>query len=283
MKIITSVKWMKTLAQDLRQKRNIIGFVPTLGALHEGHLSLIRAARKKADIVVVSIFVNPTQFGPTEDFHQYPRNPGGDQEKCKKSGVDILFVPSVSQMYTKDHTTFVITERLTEVLCGPFRPSHFRGVTTVVSKLLNIVRPHLAFFGQKDYQQAVVIRQMVKDLYFDTKIVTVPTVRERDKLAMSSRNAYLSSQERQAARVLYQALIIGKEMILNGEGNPLKIRAQMEAVIKKEPLARIEYVSLCHPKTLQEVQKVEGKTLIALAVWIGKTRLIDNILAKWRK
>jgi pantoate--beta-alanine ligase len=254
--------------------------VPTLGALHEGHLSLIRAARKKADRVVVSIFVNPTQFGPTEDFHQYPRDPRGDREKCGKAGVDLLFMPPVSQMYSKDHATFVTTERLTQVLCGPFRPGHFRGVTTVVSQLFNMVRPHFAFFGQKDYQQAVVIQQMVKDLHFDIKIVTVPTVRERDGLAMSSRNACLLPRERQVARVLYQALRMGKEMILKGERDPLKIRSQMEGLIKKEGIARIEYLSICHPKTLQEIHKIEGKTLIALAVWIGKTRLIDNILIR---
>jgi len=278
MKVITSVKRMKILAQGLRQKGKTIGFVPTMGAFHEGHLSLIRTARKKADTVVVSIFVNPTQFGPAEDFHQYPRDPKGDQEKCKKTGVDILFMPPVSQVYAKDHATFVTTERLTQVLCGPFRPGHFQGVTTVVSQLFNIVRPHLAFFGQKDYQQAVVIQQMAKDLHFDTKIVTVPTVRERDGLAMSSRNAYLSPQERLAARVLYQALILGREMILSGERYALKIRNRMEILIKKDGMTRIEYISICHPKTLQEVQKVEGKILLALAVWIGKTRLIDNIL-----
>ncbi len=230
--------------------------------------------------MVVSIFVNPIQFGPTEDFHQYPRDPRGDEEKCRKAGVDILFMPPVSQIYAKDHATFVTTERFTQVLCGPFRPDHFRGVTTMVTLLFNIVRPHLAFFGQKDYQQAVIIQRMVKDLHFDIKIVTVPTVRERDGLAMSSRNAYLSPPERQAARVLYQALIIGREMILGGERDPLKIRTRMEALIKKDGIARIEYLSICHPKTFQEVQKVEGKTHVALAVWIGKTRLIDNILVK---
>ncbi len=282
MKIITSVKRMKTLAQGLRQKGKTIGFVPTMGAIHEGHLSLIQAARKKADTVVVSSFVNPTQFGPAEDFHQYPRDPRGDQEKCREAGVDILFMPPVSQMYAKDHTTFVTTERLTEVLCGPFRPGHFRGVTTVVSQLFNIVRPHLAFFGQKDYQQAVVIQEMVKDLHFDTKIAIVPTVRERDGLAMSSRNAYLSPQERQAARVLYKSLLIGKKMISEGERDPSEIKFRMEELIKKEGIARVEYISICHPKTLQEVQKVEGKTLIVLAVWIGKTRLIDNILVSFR-
>jgi pantoate--beta-alanine ligase len=283
MKILTSVKQMKALAQGLRLRGKTIGFVPTMGALHEGHLSLIRAARKRVDAVVVSIFVNPTQFGPAEDFYQYPRDPRGDQEKCKKAGVDVLFKPPVSQIYAKDYATFVTTERLTEVLCGPFRPGHFRGVTTVVAQLFNIVRPHTAFFGQKDYQQAVVIQRMAKDLHFDLNIVTVPTVREPDGLAMSSRNAYLSSKERQAARLLYQALIVGRGMILGGEKDPLKIRSRLEPLIKKEGMARIEYISICHPETLQEVQKVEGKTLIALAVWIGKTRLIDNILVKWRE
>ncbi len=280
MKIIRTIHPMQRLAERLRKAGRVIGLVPTMGALHEGHLSLIRNARKRADIVVVSIFVNPTQFGPTEDFHQYPRDARGDQEKCRKAGVDILLMPSVTQMYAKDHATFVTTERLTQVLCGPFRPGHFRGVTTVVTLLFNIVKPHFAFFGQKDYQQAVVIQQMAKDLHFDVKIVTLPTVREQNGLAMSSRNAYLSTQERQAARVLYQALIMGREMILGGERDPFKIKARMETLIKKDRTARIEYISICHPKTLQEVQKVEGKTLIALAVWIGQIRLIDHILLK---
>jgi len=280
MKIIWMIRQMQQAADRLRKEGRVIGLVPTMGALHEGHLSLIQAARKKADRVVVSIFVNPTQFGPAEDFHQYPRDPKGDQEKCKKAGVDILFMPSVSEMYPKDHATFVVTERLTDVLCGPFRPRHFRGVTTVVTQLFNIVKPHLAFFGQKDYQQAVVIQQMVKDLHLDVEIVTAPTVRERDGVAMSSRNAYLSTEERQAARGLYRSLLLGQELIKKGEKNPLKIKARMEALIQKEPLARIEYISLCHPKTLQEIERVKGQTLMALAVWIGQTRLIDNILVK---
>ena len=271
---------MRRLAGLLREAGKRIGMVPTMGALHEGHLSLIRAARKKADAVVVSIFVNPTQFAPTEDFLQYPHDPKGDKDTCRKAGVDILFMPPLSQMYTKDHSTFVTTERLTEVLCGPFRPGHFRGVTTVVTKLFNIVRPHLAYFGQKNYQQALVIRQMVKDLQMNIKIITVPTVRDPDGLAVSSRNVYLSAQERQAARVLYQSLLIGKEMTLGGKREALLIRSQLEAYIRKEPLARIEYVSICDPQSLQEVQKIEGKTLIALAVWIGKTRLIDNIILR---
>ncbi|MCI0526691.1 MAG: pantoate--beta-alanine ligase, partial [Nitrospira sp.] len=176
MKMIRSIHQMQRLAERLRKAGRVIGLVPTMGALHEGHLSLIRNARKRADIVVVSIFVNPAQFGPTEDFHQYPRDPRGDQEKCRKAGVDVLLMPSVTQMYAKDHATFVTTERLTQVLCGPFRPGHFRGVTTVVTLLFNIVKPHSAFFGQKDYQQALVIQQMAKDLHFDIKIVTVQTV-----------------------------------------------------------------------------------------------------------
>lgn len=280
MKVVQTVHQMRRLAGRLQESGKRIGMVPTMGALHEGHLSLLRAARKKADAVVVSIFVNPTQFGPTEDFMQYPRDPKGDKEMCRKAGVDILFMPPLSQMYAKDHSTFVTTGRLTEVLCGPFRPGHFRGVTTVVTKLFNIVRPHLAFFGQKDYQQALVIRQMVKDLHLEVKIVTVPTVRDPDGLAVSSRNAYLLAHERQAARVLYQSLLIGREMILGGERDARRIQSQLEAYIKKEPLARIEYVSIRNPQTLQEVQKIEGKTLIALAVWIGKTRLIDNIIVR---
>jgi pantoate--beta-alanine ligase len=280
MKVIRTVGRMRRLSDQIRKRGRLIGFVPTLGALHAGHLSLIQAAKKKADLVVVSIFINPTQFGPAEDFRQYPRDLKRDQEKCKKAGVDILFAPSISQMYSKGHATFVTTARLTEVLCGPFRPGHFRGVTTVVTQLFNIIKPHLAFFGQKDYQQAVVIQQMAKDLHLDVKIVILPIVREPDGLAMSSRNAYLSPKERTAARILYRALVTGREMILEGERNPLKIQSHLKALIQEEPLARIEYLTICHPKTLQEVEKVKDKTLIALAVWIGKTRLIDNILIK---
>ncbi|MGH7273165.1 MAG: pantoate--beta-alanine ligase, partial [Nitrospiria bacterium] len=280
MKVVQTVHQMRRLAGRLHQAGKRIGMVPTMGALHEGHLSLIRVARKNTEAVVVSIFVNPPQFGPTEDFMQYPRDSKGDKEMCRNAGVDILFMPPLSQMYTKDHSTFVTTGRLTEVLCGPFRPGHFQGVTTVVTKLFNIVRPHLAFFGQKDYQQALVIRQMAKDLHMEVKIVIVPTVRDADGLAVSSRNVYLSAHERRAARVLYQSLPIGREMILRGERDARRIQSQLEAYIRKEPLARVDYVSISNPQTLQEVQKIEGKTLIALAVWIGKTRLIDNIIVR---
>lgn len=277
MKVVRTVSRMRNLADRLRKAGKIIGFVPTMGALHEGHLSLIHAARKKSDIVVVSIFINPTQFGPTEDFHHYPRDPRGDRAKCRRAGVDFLFMPTTAEMYPQGHATYVSTERLTEVLCGPFRPGHFRGVTTVVTQLFNIVKPHIACFGQKDYQQSVVIRRMVKDLHLDVKVLVLPTVREPDGVAMSSRNAYLSSQERQAARILYQSLQAGREMILGGEKDPARIRSRLLAAIQKES-SRIDYVSICHPETLQEVEKIVGKVLIALAAWFGQTRLIDNIL-----
>jgi pantoate--beta-alanine ligase len=269
---------MQKRSMRLHETGTRIGLVATMGALHEGHLSLFQAARKKADVVVVSIFVNPTQFGPAEDFHRYPRDPQGDQHKCQKAGVDILFMPTHSQMFSKDHSTVVTTQGLTDVLCGPFRPGHFQGVTTVVAQLFNIVRPHLAFFGQKDYQQTMVIRKMVKDLHWDIKIFTLPTVREPDGLPASSRNSYLTRQERQAAKILYASLLVGRTLILKGERDAFQIRSRMESFIKEESLVQVEYIAISHPQTLQEIQKIQGKTLLALAVWVGNTRLIDNLL-----
>jgi len=277
---LSTIGELQAAADAARVAGKHIALVPTMGALHKGHISLIERARSMADVVVTSIFVNPAQFGPQEDFEKYPRDLVRDSAQAQAAGTDILFTPDVAVMYPRGFQTYIDNNRLATILEGLERPGHFRGVTTVVTKLFNIVRPHLAFFGQKDYQQALVIRQMVKDLHLEVKIVTVPTVRDPDGLAVSSRNAYLLAHERQAARVLNQSLLIGREMILGGERDARRIQSQLEAYIKKEPLARIEYVSISNPQTLQEVQKIEGKTLIALVVWIGKTRLIDNIIVR---
>jgi len=226
----------------------------------------------------VSIFVNPTQFGPKEDYDSYPRDLEGDKEKVDLVGGDIIFAPSVSEMYPEGYLTYINVEGITETLCGLSRPGHFRGVATVVAKLLNIVRPHKAFFGQKDYQQSVVIKRMVKDLNMDTDIVVLPTVREPDGLAMSSRNSYLSKEERKSATILYKALMMASDMVKTGERDSKKICSEMRRMISKEPLANIDYIAITDPDSLQDIAEIKGKTLIALAVRIGNTRLIDNIL-----
>jgi len=241
-----------------------------MGFLHEGHLSLIREARKQTDIVIVSIFVNPTQFGPQEDYESYPRDLKGDTKKVDSAGGDIIFAPSSRDMYPDGYLTYVNVEGITETLCGFSRPGHFRGVMTVVTKLFNIVKPHKAFFGQKDYQQSVVIRRMVRDLNMDIDIIVLPTVREPDGLAMSSRNSYLSVEERKAALILYKSLIMASEMVKNGEMDAKKIFSEMKRTIQNEPLVIIDYIAITDPDTLKDIYKIKGKTLIALAVRIGK-------------
>jgi len=278
MEVIYNIQSMQAFSERKRIEGNLIGFVPTMGALHEGHLSLIREARRQTDIVIVSIFVNPTQFGPKEDYDSYPRDLEGDKEKVDLVGGDIIFAPSVSEMYPEGYLTYINVEGITETLCGLSRPGHFRGVATVVAKLLNIVRPHKAFFGQKDYQQSVVIKRMVKDLNMDTDIVVLPTVREPDGLAMSSRNSYLSKEERKSATILYKALMMASDMVKTGERDSKKICSEMRRMISKEPLANIDYIAITDPDSLQDIAEIKGKTLIALAVRIGNTRLIDNIL-----
>lgn len=278
MEIIYDITSMQALSERKRIEGNVIGFVPTMGALHEGHLSLIREARRQTDIVIVSIFVNPAQFGPQEDYENYPRDLKGDTKKVASAGGDIIFAPSAKEIYPEGYLTYVNVERITETLCGISRPGHFRGVTTIVTKLFNIVKPHKAFFGQKDYQQSVVIKRMVKDLNMDIDIIVLPTVRESDGLAMSSRNSYLSQKERKAATILYRSLLMASDMVKNGERNSKKIYSEMKKVIEREPLAGIDYVAITDPDTLQDIDEIKGKTLIALAVRIGSTRLIDNIL-----
>lgn len=261
-----------------RQSQGAVGFVPTMGYLHEGHLELVRRARAENSVVVVSIFVNPTQFGPAEDFKRYPRDIPRDLALLEREKTDIVFIPSAEEMYPPEFNTWVIVEKVTERLEGKSRPGHFRGVATVVNKLFNIVEPARAYFGQKDAQQVVVIKRMVSDLNMNVEIVVVPTVRESDGLAMSSRNVYLNPQERQAATVLFRALSLAESLWREGERDADIIRNAMVSVISKEPLAEIDYVSIAHPETLEELSKIDGPALTSLAVRIGKTRLIDNMV-----
>ena len=256
-----------------------IGFVPTMGYLHEGHLSLVKRARKENSTVVVSIFVNPTQFGRGEDFRQYPRDLDRDLEMLEREKTDIVFVPSEAEMYplANGFNSWVDVEGVTERLEGASRPGHFRGVATICAKLFNIVQPTRAYFGEKDAQQVVVITRMVADLNMNLEIVVVPTVRESDGLAMSSRNTYLGPRERKAAPVLFKALSLTEELWRGGERDAAKIRRKMTSLIQKEPLARIDYVSIADPNTLEELRKIDRPALVSLAVKIGKTRLIDNI------
>jgi len=262
----------------LQKKGKTIGFVPTMGYLHEGHLSLMRRARRETDIVVISIFVNPTQFGPREDFKKYPRDFKRDSALARSCGVDIIFYPSGKAVYPPDHHTYVNVERLTEVLCGASRPGHFRGVTTIVAKLFNIVRPGIAYFGRKDGQQAVVIKQMVKDLNMDVRIKVMPIVREPDGLAMSSRNARLSEKERKDALVLYRSLLKAKALIRNGRRDTSSIKAAMKGMIGEKKSARIDYASIVDARTLEDIRRIHGKAMVALAVKVGAKRLIDNMV-----
>ncbi len=275
MKEIEKIDEMKRLRQQLAEP---VGLVPTMGYLHEGHLALVRQARVENPSVVVSIFVNPAQFGPREDLKSYPRDPERDLALLEKEGVDIVFMPSVAEMYPAQFSSWVEVGKITERLEGASRPGHFRGVTTVVAKLFNIIQPNKAYFGQKDAQQAIVIKKMVADLNMNLEIVTLPTVREPDGLAMSSRNAYLNPQERQAALVLYQALSLAEQLWSQGEKDAERIRQEMTALIQKQPLAEIDYVSIADAKTLDELDRVSPPVLVSLAVRIGKTRLIDNIV-----
>ncbi|MFQ5664510.1 MAG: pantoate--beta-alanine ligase [Terriglobia bacterium] len=278
MKTLTRAIEMQVAATGLRALGKRIGFVPTMGALHEGHLSLVRAARQRTDVTVVSVFVNPTQFAPGEDYRRYPRPLEADSARLLREGVDFLFAPSAEEIYPPDFQSYVTVERLGTPLEGQFRPGHFRGVATVVLKLFNIVQPHLAFFGQKDAQQSVVIQQLVRDLNLPVEIVVCPIVREPDGLALSSRNAYLSPEERQAALVLYRSLLRARELIENGERRAEEILRAMRALIAQQPRARIDYIGVVDASSLQPVARVAGRTLIALAVWVGSARLIDNMI-----
>ncbi len=275
MKVIETIDGMKQLRGKLAEP---VGFVPTMGYFHEGHLSLVRQARAENPSVVVSIFVNPTQFGPEEDFSSYPRDPQRDLDLLEKEQVDIVFMPSAAEMYPPQFNIWVEVSQVTERLEGASRPGHFRGVTTICAKLFNIVQPTTAYFGQKDAQQAIVIKKMVADLNMNLEIVTLPTVREPDGLAMSSRNTYLNPEQRQAALVLYQALTLAQKLWSQGEKDAQTIRQQMTALIQKQPLADIDYVNIADVETLDELDTIKPQALVSLAVKIGKTRLIDNIM-----
>jgi len=277
MRIVTTIAEVREAVRQARHAGQRIGFVPTMGYLHEGHLTLMRQARSEAGFVVVSIFVNPTQFGPNEDFARYPRDLERDEALCASVSVDLLFHPAVEEIYPQPFRTSVKVAGLTDRLCGASRPGHFDGVATVVSKLFNIVKPDVAYFGQKDAQQVAVIQRMVADLNLDLEIVPVPTVREPDGLAMSSRNTYLSPAERQAALVLSRSLAMARDLVMAGERNMSALAAAIRAMIAEEPLAEIDYVEIVDYAALQPVERLERRALAALAVRFGKTRLIDNI------
>jgi len=274
MQVVGLISEIRTLRQ---QRSGTVGFVPTMGYLHRGHLALVKQARIENSSVIVSIYVNPIQFGPKEDFSTYPRDLSNDLELLREEGTDIVFVPSDNEMYPRGFSSWVDVEKVAETLEGASRPGHFRGVATVVAKLFNIVQPTRAYFGQKDAQQVVVIKRMVTDLNLGIDIVVVPTVREEDGLAMSSRNIYLSPAERKTATILFKALTLARHLRQSGENDADKLRGQMTSLIRKEPLAQIDYVSIADTKTLEELNLIDRPALVSLAVLIGKNRLIDNM------
>ena len=275
MQVVETVAGMRQVRKQLEEP---VGFVATMGCFHEGHLSLVRKARAENPSVVVSIFVNPAQFGPTEDFKTYPRDLPRDLSLLEKEGVGIVFAPSVEEMYPPGFNSWIDVEGVTERLEGASRPGHFRGVATVVNKLFNIIQPNVSYFGQKDAQQALVIKKMVRELDLDIEIVTLPTVREPDGLAISSRNIGLNSEERKAAPILHHALCLAQELWGKGEKDAENIRKQIQELIRKEPLASIDYVSIADPDTLEEMEELKTPALVSLAVKIGRTRLIDNVV-----
>jgi pantoate--beta-alanine ligase len=278
MEVIKTIKEMKEFSSQARGAGKTIAFVPTMGFFHEGHLSLMREGRKRADLLIVSLFVNPTQFAPHEDLKNYPRNFERDRQMAEEVGTDILFAPEADEMYPPDHQTRVLVEKVTQNLCGRSRPTHFRGVTTVVMMLFEIVTPHVTLFGEKDYQQLVTIRQMVKDLHMSVEVVGMPTVREADGLAMSSRNTYLLPEERKAALSLYRSLQRAKAFLQEGEPRASRILDEIDGILRSEPLVRMDYVQICDADTLREVDRIEGDVVVALAAYLGKTRLIDNLV-----
>lgn len=278
MKLIKTIAQLKRSLAQHTSAHHTIGFVPTMGALHEGHLSLIAASRRQCDTTIVSIFVNPTQFGPNEDYRRYPRTLARDAALCRKAGADLLFVPSVNDIYPPGDTIRVDAGPLGNVLEGASRPGHFNGVATVVLKLLNLVQPDRLFLGQKDYQQTLVIKQLVQSFHLDTAVTVCPTIREADGLAMSSRNRYLKPHERQAAVLLSQALATGIDRLRHGERSAGALRTVMRKVLARSPLIRVDYLAVCDPDTLAPLNRVKQRVLLAVAARIGRTRLIDNAL-----
>ena len=280
MRIIRGIELLRKEIKKLKQRNMTIGLVPTMGALHEGHLSLMRKAQKENDCLIVSIFINPIQFGPKEDLRRYPRNLKKDAALCKKEGAGIIFYPDPKEMYPLDFKTHVLVPGLSDRLCGKSRPGHFEGVATVVTKLFNLTCPDVAYFGQKDAQQAIIIRKMVSDLNIPVKIKVMPTIREKGGLALSSRNAFLNNNERNDSLVLSKALNLAGDLIKNGVSDADRIITQMSGLIRKKKTARIDYVAIVDLESLEPIKRVTGKCLIALAVRIGRTRLIDNIIIR---
>jgi len=278
MQVVRKIEEMQEISDRLRQEGKRIGFVPTMGYLHEGHLSLVRKAKDLCDSVVVSIFVNPTQFGPGEDFERYPRDEEGDKSKLEQEGVDFLFIPEIRDMYLLGYQTYVDVTEVSKGLCGDFRPGHFRGVATVVAKLFNLVKPHVAIFGEKDYQQLLVIKRMAKDLNFDIEIIPGRTVREEDGIAMSSRNTYLSPEARKKATVLYRSLRKGKELFDSGERDVSTLSQTIRKEIESEEDVTLQYVEIRDAETLERIERVNRPAAIAVAAIIGSVRLIDNII-----
>jgi pantoate--beta-alanine ligase len=276
--VINTISEVRGLVRQARAEGKRIGLVPTMGALHAGHISLVEAAKKQTDFVVVSIFVNPTQFGPNEDFAKYPRTLDADVEMCQKAGADVVFSPSADEMYPSPQQTWVDVEKLTDCLCGASRPGHFRGVTTVCTKLFNIVLPDVAFFGQKDAQQGIIIKRMVADLNMPLDIVICPIIREANGLAMSSRNKYLSEQQKHDAAAIYAGLRKAEQMIKSGQRDPAIIIAAIQEILKKGGSITTEYIHIVDAATLADLQVIKGQALIAIAAKVGSTRLIDNIL-----
>jgi pantoate--beta-alanine ligase len=276
MKIICSVREMQSFSESLRNRGQKIAFVPTMGYFHDGHLSLMREGKLRGDCVAISIYVNPTQFGPSEDFERYPRDFERDKALAEGVGVDVVFYPENKEMYPEHYQTYVNVEKVTENLCGSLRPGHFRGVTTVCAKLFNIVKPHYAIFGKKDFQQLSAIKRMVQDLNMDLEIIGMPIVRETDGLAMSSRNVYIKEDERNSALSLSHSLKLAKQMYDRGERDTFRILDEVKIFIEGHPYARIDYAKICDTTTLKDSERLEGESVLALAVMISKTRLIDN-------
>lgn len=276
MKIIESAKKMQALSESLRNQRKIVTFVPTMGYFHEGHLDLMREGRKRGDCLVISIYVNPTQFGPNEDFEKYPRDLERDRTMAEGVGVDVIFYPPTAEMYPPYYQTYVTVENVTNNLCGLSRPGHFRGVATICAKLFNLVKPHIAVFGKKDFQQLVTIKRMVQDLNMDLEVIGMPTTREQDGLAMSSRNIYLTPDERVSALSLSRSLKLAKGLYEQGERDAVKMIGEVRKHIESHPYTTIDYVQICDTTTMKDVVLLDGESVLVMAVRVGKTRLIDN-------